>query len=97
MKHFLKAILILFVLTSCEKDHYNDTIDWMNSLEKDESKVSVIKNQPYFVKIDWDKPKLEEDEEWYLIKEIKGNRDILNMEHYLIFKNNKFQTITSHK
>jgi len=79
----------VLLLTSC-KSYYNDTIDWMDKIELGTSLEDVKKNQPDFVEIDWNKPDTLDEGLRFRIERIKGNNDILNMEHYLVFSDNKY-------
>jgi hypothetical protein len=95
-----KSIAALFViaslLTSC-KSYYNDTIHWMDSIKPGTSLEDVKNDQPDFVSINWSKPDTVAGELRFRIDKIKGNNDVLAMEHYLIFRDNKFQERTSYK
>lgn len=98
--HLKKLIVLLFftlIITSC-KDYYNDTIKWMDNLESGLSIENVKEIQPDFVEIDWEKPAIiDQNEKWYMIIDIKGNYDFLNMSHFLVFTDNKFQYRESKK
>lgn len=89
LKSILKILAIVLLLTSC-KSYYNDTIDWMDKIELGTSLEDVKKNQPDFVEIDWNKPDTLDEGLRFRIERIKGNNDILNMEHYLVFSDNKY-------
>ena len=98
----LKFVICLCYLTSillfssC-KNYYNDTIEWIDHLGMGLSTEAVQDSQPHFVKIDWQKPDTVEDQVRYKIIRIKGNRDLLNMEHYLVFDVNGYVGRESHK
>ena len=88
-----KITIILFfflTLTSC-KDYYNDTITWMDNLESELSIENVQKAQPDYMEIDWKNPQIVDNQKWYMITKIKGNKDILGMSHYLVFIKDKYQ------
>ncbi|MBJ2173443.1 hypothetical protein JBL43_04300 [Aureibaculum sp. A20] len=83
-------LFIMVLNTSCH-NYYNDTIKWMDSLDSGTSIQTVKENQPDYVIVDWANGiESENDEVRYAVLEIKGNNDILNMSHYLIFIENKF-------
>ena len=97
--NFNKISIILFfllALTSC-KDYYNETISWMDNLESGLNIENVQNVQPNYIEIDWDNPQIFDNENWYLITQIKGNNDILGMSHYLVFVDNKYQYRVSKK
>ncbi len=88
-----KLLILLFIsisLVSC-KDYYNETVDWADNLEKEQSIQSVQKEQPEYIEIDWENPQIVDNQKWYLITKIKGNNDILEMSHYLVFIEGKYQ------
>jgi len=90
---FNKLIIISYIsltLISC-KNYYNETINWANNLEKEQNIIDVQNKQPDYIEIDWDNPQIVDNQKWYLIKSIKGNKDILEMSHYLVFIKNKYQ------
>jgi hypothetical protein len=89
LKSILGVLTIVLLLTSC-KSYYNDTIDWMNNIKLGTSLEDVKTNQPDFVEIDWNKPDTLDAGVRFRIEKIKGNNDILNMEHYLVFSDNKY-------
>lgn len=88
-----KKLFSLFFLYSifigC-KNYYNETIDWANSLVIESDIEMVKKSQPDFVEIDWLNPLIIDGQEYYEI-EIKKNRDILNMQNFLVFENKKYK------
>nr|WP_152556704.1 hypothetical protein [Nonlabens ulvanivorans] len=86
----------LLFLISC-KNHYNDMIHWADQLEEGLSIEEIRNIQPDYIEIDWENPTVNETETMYLFTNIKGNRDILNMDNYLIFNNGKYTGRTSHK
>ena len=51
---------------------------------------TVKKSQPDFVEIYWLNPLIIDSQEYYEI-EIKNNRDILQMQNFLVFENKKFK------
>ena len=89
-------LLVLVVLTAC-KNHYNEMIEWTDNI-KIGSDIQFVKDcQPDFIEIDWKKPESYKNETYYLITKIKGSRDILNMSHFLVFIDGKYQGRKSHK
>ena len=96
LKNFI--FLFLFVVIFSCKDYYNDTIEWADNIEAELNVTEVKKQQPEFIEIDWENPITTSDnEKWYLITEIKGNRDILSMSHFLVFKDGKYKYRESKK
>lgn len=96
LKNFI--FLFLFVVIFSRKDYYNDTIEWADNIESEINVTEVKKQQPEFIEIDWENPLTTSDnEKWYLITEIKGNRDILSMSHFLVFKDGKYKYRESKK
>ena len=96
----LKNFIFLFsvvVVVSC-KDYYIDTIEWADNIETELNITEVQKQQPKFIEVDWNNPLTTSDnEKWYLIIKIKGNRDILSMSHFLVFKDGKYKYRESKK
>lgn len=96
----LSKILILLSISiavvSC-KDYYNETIDWADNLENEQSFKDVQKEQPSYIEIDWENPQIVDNQKWYMITKIKGNNNILGMSHYLVFIEDKFQYRESKK
>lgn len=95
----LFMILTIVVLTSC-KDYYNDMIQWADSIKVGTDIKEVKQSQPDFVEVDWSQPAIIDtlaNQTGYLIKSIKGNTDILKMENYLEFKNDKYIGRMAHK
>jgi hypothetical protein len=89
LRSTFRLLTIVWLLASC-KSYYNDTIDWMDKIELGTSLEDVKKSQPDFVTIDWNKPDTLDEGLRFRIEKIKGNNDILNMEHYLVFSDNKY-------
>ncbi|WP_299096611.1 hypothetical protein [uncultured Winogradskyella sp.] len=90
-------LLLFLVVISC-KDYYNDTIEWADNIEAELNLSEVQKLQPDFIEVDWNNPlSTSENERWYLITEIKGNRDVLSMSHFLVFKDGKYKYRESKK
>ena len=83
-------------LVAC-KNYYNDAIDWMDNIQVGTDIQTIKDSQPDFIEIAWDKPDTFNNELRYAIIEIKGNRDILNMSHYLSFSDDKYLGRSSHK
>jgi hypothetical protein len=89
----MKNLLILFILlliSSC-KNHYNESIAWMDQLNHGLSFEDIKRQKPDFIDIDWENPLIINNEKWYAIDKIKGSNDILNMQHYLVFEDNKYK------
>jgi len=93
---FILAVCILTVLTAC-KDYYNDTIHWADNIKAGTNIQIVKNNQPDFLEVAWDKPDTLDNNLLYKIKEIKGSHDPLNMSHYLVFIDGKYQGRRPHK
>ncbi|MBD1261369.1 hypothetical protein HZY62_12260 [Maribacter polysiphoniae] len=97
---YLNKIFVLLFLSitiaGC-KDYYNETIEWVDNLERGLNIETVQRRQPNYIEIDWENPQVIENQKWYLIVKIKGNSDILNMSHYLVFVENKYQYRESRK
>ena len=94
-----KPLILLFIsltILSC-KNYYNETINWADNLKKEQNLKDVQNEQPDFIEIDWKNPQIIDNQKWYLITKIKGNRDILRMSHYLVFIDNKYQYRESKK
>lgn len=86
MKFRRSIIILLFCYTAIGcKNHYNDTIAWIDDLEGGLTIEQVKELQPEYIEIDWKNPVEIFDEKWYLVKEIKGNNDPLAMSHFLSF------------
>jgi len=90
------CLTTILLFTSC-KSYYNETIEWMDGLEPGVGIGIVQKNQPVFIGIDWQNPDSLEGQIRYKIIKIKGNRDILKMEHYLVFEKGKYIGHETHK
>lgn len=72
-------------------------IDWTTKI-KVGTEIQVVKNnQPHYIEIEWKKPDTLGKEVQYLIAKIKGNRDVLGMSNYLVFKEGKYQGRRPHK
>ncbi len=91
MKRNTLIILCCFLGIFGCKDHYNDAIEWMQNIKQGVNITIVKNNQPDFMEINWNNPKIVGNEKWYEVTKIKGNQDILQMTHYLVFKNKKYQ------
>lgn len=73
-------------------------LDWSNSIPVDTDLEKVKKDQPEFLVIDWNNPDtLENGMIRFYVTEIKRNYDILKMEYFLEFENNKFRGLFGHK
>jgi hypothetical protein len=65
-------------------------IDWTSNIEIGTDINTVKENQPDFLEIDWDNPDKYDNRIRYEIIEIKGNRDILKMQNFVVFENKKY-------
>ena len=72
-------------------------IDWTSGIPMGTSIDSVKKISPDFLEISWIHPETYDREIRYAITKIKNNRDILKMENYLSFVDNKYQGRFAHK
>jgi len=93
---FIYFLLIQTVFLAACRNYYNETIKWADSIHEGTSIDSVKLMQPSFIEIDWSNPKILEQSKLYEIVKIKNNHDILNMQHFLVFKNNKY-VMRSHR
>ncbi len=66
-------------------------IAWTSSIPKGTSLDSVKQIQPDYIEINWKNPETFKNEQRFIISKIKGDNDILNMEYYLVFIDNKYQ------
>ena len=94
---FLKILLILVLLISCYGNQ-NKFINWADNLPENSSIENVKKSQPNYVIIDWEHPiKISDNEKMFEVTEIKNSYDALDMNYFLVFRNNKFQYRESKK
>ena len=94
---FLKILLILVLLISCNGNQ-NKFINWADNLPENSSIENVKKSQPNYVIIDWGHPiKISDNEKMFEVTEIKNSYDALDMNYFLVFRNNKFQYRESKK
>jgi uncharacterized Fe-S cluster-containing radical SAM superfamily protein len=77
-------------------NRYNSTLDWIYSIPVGTNIDSVKKTTPYYVKVDWKNPEIDNNESTYYIT-IKWNYDCLHMSNGLIFENDKFKGRYVHK
>ncbi len=89
-------LILLLLLLSC-KNHYNDMITWADNLNKGIDIELVKKRQPDFIEIDWQNAQIDKDTKKYLIRKVKGSKDILGMSHYLVFRAGKYEGREPHK
>ncbi|MCB0811377.1 MAG: hypothetical protein KDB96_19015 [Flavobacteriales bacterium] len=88
----------LIALVGCT-DHYNDMVNWADEEIPDGATIDSVKSlQPDYLVIAWDSPDTlslsEETNSLTLafdIVEIKGNRDILNMQNLLVFTDGRYK------
>ena len=95
-KKLFIGLMVAVIIMSC-KNYYNDTIAWADHLASNLSSSEVQSRQPDFIEVDWEKPLMIDDQKWYLITKIKGDRDLLRMSHYLVFTQDKYQYRASRK
>jgi hypothetical protein len=94
MKNF-KILIITFLtftilqLASC-RNRYNDMLDWIDNIKPGTRLEEVKKQQPEFIEINWSRPDTIEDRVRYEIIKIDGNNDILKMQNFLTFSDDKF-------
>lgn len=94
---YLKILLILVLLISCNGNQ-NKFINWADNLPENSSIENVKKSQPNYVIIDWEHPiKISDNEKMFEVTEIKNSYDALDMNYFLVFRNNKFQYRESKK
>jgi len=91
---FLLSVFLL--LFSC-KDYHNEMIHWTNNISIGTSLDSVKRTQPEFIEVDWNNPRIMDNEVYYRITKIKNKHDMLNMDYYLVFIDNKYQGRFAHK
>ena len=95
-KIFTLVFLAVLFLSSC-KNYYNEMIRWSSNIPIGTSIDSVKAVQPKFLEIDWNHPRVFGNETQFIITRIKNNNDLLKMENYLSFVNNKYQGRFAHK
>lgn len=86
---FLTVGLFLSFFFGC-KSYYNDTIHYCDAIKVGVEIEAVKSEIPSFFTVDWEHPEKMEAITYYKIVSIKGNTDILNMQHYLMFKDGKY-------
>ena len=92
----LTLFLVIF-LFGC-KNYKNEMFNWASSVPVGTDFEVVKTDKPDFLEIDWRNPDtLENGMTRYFITEINGNNDILKMEYFLEFENNKFRGLFGHK
>lgn len=72
-------------------------IDWTSNIPIGTSIDSIKKIQPNFIEIDWQHPAMNNGETRYTIIKIKNNYDVMKMENYLSFVENKYRGRFAHK
>lgn len=65
-------------------------IKWTGSIKKGTDKEVVKQNQPNYLEIDWSNPDTINDRIRYEIINIKGNRDMLKMQNFVVFVDDKY-------
>jgi hypothetical protein len=91
MRNFQIIICLLSITLSGCKNHYNEMIEWTDTIKIGTEIQIVKKNQPNFIEISWKNPLKIENEIFYEISKIEGNNDILSMSNFLIFIDGKYQ------
>ncbi len=86
-----KYLVIFLLLTVACSNRYNQMVEWSNQIKIGTSIEQVRQSQPEYVKVDWQKPQVFENETWYPITEVKGSTDMLRMNNYLVFINTRYQ------
>lgn len=66
-------------------------INWSSSIPKWTCIDTVKQIQPDFIEIDWKNPIKSDSEARYINTKIKNSNDLLQMENYLSFADNKYQ------
>ncbi len=95
--NFSKYIFVFILFISCDGNQ-NKFISWADNLPENSSVENVKKSQPNYVIIDWEHPiKISDDEKMFEVTEIKNSYDALDMNYFLVFRNNKFQYRESKK
>ncbi len=95
--NFLKYIFVFIFFLSCNGNQ-NKFIDWADNLPENSSIENVKKSQPNYVIIDWENPiKISDNEKMFEVTEIKNSHDAIDMNYFLVFRNNKFQYRESKK
>jgi len=90
IKQFLLVILLI-VFASC-KNYYNDTLFWTDNIEIGTDIQTVRESQPVFLEIAWNNPDSIGNALYYEITRIKGNsKNIVDMIHFLVFVDGKYQ------
>ncbi len=84
-------------ISAC-KNYQNEMLNWSKKIPIGTDLSIVKKDQPEFLEIDWGNPDtLENGMTRYYITEIKGNYDVLKMDYFIEFENNKFRGLFAHK
>jgi hypothetical protein len=86
-----KYLVMLLLLIAACNNRYNQMIEWSDGIEIGSSMEQVRRGQPEYVKVDWQKPQVFENETWYQIVEVKGSTDMQEMNNYLVFIGTKYQ------
>lgn len=98
MRGYLLIFILYFycftILTGC-KDYSEESILWLNAIETGTDIEKIKTSQPGFIKINWEKPDTVNYKLYYLVT-IKGNPDILNKTHHLVFMDGRFQGCSHH-
>lgn len=91
------AFLQMAFISGC-KNYHNEMLEWSSKIPAGTDFVIVKKDQPKYLEVDWGNPDtLENGMTRYIITEIKGNNDILHMQYFIEFENNKFRGVFAHK
>ena len=92
----ITILLLTFTFSSCS-NHYNDSIEWMDSIEVGTTIDQIKNDKPQFIEIGWNSPDTVENEIHYPVTKISGSKDLLSMSHSLVLIDNKFVRRDSHK
>ena len=86
-----KILYFIFLIqfAGCE-NNYNKMLDWVEQIPVGTNIELVKKDQPYYVKIDWQNPDTINNSIYYEIIVLR-NHDILRMQNFLVFDDDKFQ------
>jgi len=83
------------LLTSCE-NKYNRMIEWTDNILIGMHIEQIKLKQPKFLIIDWQNPDTIKNSVLYEIK-VQSKNDILRMQNFLVFRDNKFVRRESRK
>ena len=99
MKYISKIVYILiaqFFLISCT-NYQNEMMNWAEKIPAGTILDSVKLHQPDYLTIDWNNPDTLDAIMRYNVIEIKRHKDLLKMQYFLEFENNKFRGLFGRK